>query len=428
MAWSPGRFRLPAYSGLLQVQRVRLTSTNRYVPFSINGSINLSSSRFSTLFFGTSALAVTFLLLVSEQLSVAEIQQMMQKYKKRPDSEYGESWQKERRRLEQLNHKGSGVGSKMGSMQGVDSPHTQQEAVFIPMTWFSKCKREYYSGSDPEWQQFLALSKDRKRSKAVKTSLADTVCEDLGNHAVFSRLVGKPLTVYAKWLDFEFPSAAPVEYERSGILWVDGKIIWATRRIDDRQTKRLYRILFPAALATPLQVTSSTRLATHYGSLKSLWSRLGKSEHQRSGDKMVAESLPPATGQDGAQSASTLSRPSRSQQKVFLGPTPSMQAELVRNLMPEPGPDSAIAVAMKKFKLNFSKRWRESQFEGPRGTCRLRGEIGIEGPKGRFKMFIIAVYHPKEDVFVHISGVPTGIWQRFQAPAGRPKPGNPSKT
>lgn len=356
---------------------------------------------------------------------------MTRKYKKRPDSEYGEFWQKEHQRLEQLNHQAKNTGSTMDPGDGADSPNTQQRAVFVPMTWLSKCKLQYYTGSDLEWQQFVALSKDTKQVKAVKTRLAQSICKDLGNNALVTRTIGTPMTVYAMWLDFDFPSAAPVEYERSGILWTDNQITWATRRFEERQAKRLYRVLFPTALLSSLQGLSSALLSSHYGSLRSLLSRSEKPEHQKSTAQPVAESPLPTVGQDGSKSASTLSiqrRSNASQQNLSLAATPRIQAELVRSIMPEPEPNSTISAAAREFKLNYLKNWRKSQFDIPRGACLLRGEVGIKGPKGRCKMSVIAVYLPKENAFVHIVGKFTGIWPQHQGPVGKPKPEKPSKT
>ncbi len=350
---------------------------------------------------------------------------MVREDKKSHDREYGEFWHKERKRLEELNRQSKETRMVMDSTEGADRP---QGAVFVPMTWLRKREKEYYSGDDPEWQEFIKLSKDLKQVRAVKSSLAETVCSDLSNHATVTRFIGQPLTVYATWLDFDFPSTAPVEYERSGILWADDKFTWVSRRVEERRAKRLYGILFPAALLSSLRALSSSLLTSHLGTLRSLWSQADKPDQQEPRAKPVEGSSPPTPDPDRSKRASMLStqtRTSTSQQNFSLAATPHLQAELLRNIIPEAESNSAISAAARVFKLNFSKSWRKTMFDIPRGACLLRGEIGVKGPKGRCKMSVMAVYLPKENAFVHVLGSSTGIWLKSQGPLGKPKSEKP---
>jgi hypothetical protein len=349
---------------------------------------------------------------------------MTRNRRQRQESGYGKVWQEEHRRLEQLQHQTKHASSTINSDQDANGSHIQQDAIFIPMTWPSKREEEFYSGSDPEWQQFVALSNDLGQTKAVKTRLAEAVCDSLANNAPISRIIGKPMTVYATWLDFIFPYAAPVEYERSGILWTKNEIVWATRRVEDRQAKRLYRVLLPTTLLSSLQGPGSRLLSSYYGSLRSLLSRSENPEHQKPAAEPVAESSLPAMGRNASKGAPTLSikkKPSTSQRNLSLAATPRIQAEVVRIIMPEPEPNSPISAAVKQFKVNYLKKWRQSQFDVPRGACMVTGEVGVKGPNGRCKMTVTAVYLPKEDVFVHIVGNNSLLWLKNQSPIGRSK-------
>jgi hypothetical protein len=292
------------------------------------------------------------------------------------------------------------------------------------MTWLRKRNAEFYSGSDPEWQEFMALSNIAKQ-KAVKAQLSDMVCKSISKDPTLTLVTGKPLKVFGYWLDFHFPQRAPPEYERSGILWVDNRIIWTTRRFDDREARRLSRVLVPTALSTSLQTLSWKLLTSHYESFKKTWSGLGRSQSQPSADKPVEEPLSPAMRQAEAKGTQALSveKPSRTtQQSPSSAATPKIQTEVIHTIMPEPEPNSAISAATKEFKSKFLKSWRSSQSYHPRGACFLKGEIGVIGPKGRCKMSVTAVYLPKEDVFVQIVGTSTGIWPNKQTPLGKPKP------
>lgn len=44
----------------------------------------------------------------------------------------------------------------------------EEDALFIPMTIPKKMPREYYRGSDPEWQEFKKLSQDAKRLRDIQ--------------------------------------------------------------------------------------------------------------------------------------------------------------------------------------------------------------------------------------------------------------------
>ena len=44
-----------------------------------------------------------------------------------------------------------------------------EDAWFIPLGWARQCPPVLYKGSDPEWQSFVAFSKDRQRSLSIRS-------------------------------------------------------------------------------------------------------------------------------------------------------------------------------------------------------------------------------------------------------------------
>lgn len=350
---------------------------------------------------------------------------MLRKHGKQPDKQYGEFWHKEHERLQQLNRQAGSAETAVDSADASSSPRAQEQALFIPMTWLTKREREYYKASDPEWQAFVAL--DKRKQNAAKTKLSELVCKSLSHDVKATRITGTPLKVHAYWLEFQFPPLAPIEYERSGILWTRDRIMWTTRKFDERQTKRFNRVLFPTALFSSLQVLSSKILTSQYESLKGIWSRLGEVEQQTSAQKPVLEPLSPAKHSDGSNGESTLGTQTQSTvspKGQSLAAITIFQTELKRNTMPGLESQSAILAASKA----FLQSWRASHFYFPRGACVLKGEIGIMGPKGRCKMSVTAVYLPKEDTFIHVLGTSVHIQTHKQAPVGKSKPETPSKT
>lgn len=43
----------------------------------------------------------------------------------------------------------------------------EEDAIFIPLTFATKLPREYYKGSDPEWQEFRKLAPDKERVQRI---------------------------------------------------------------------------------------------------------------------------------------------------------------------------------------------------------------------------------------------------------------------
>ena len=265
--------------------------------------------------------------------------------------------------------------------------------------------------------------------KRVKSQLADMVCKHTNNSPAIARILGKPLTLSITWLSFKFPQSAPAEYERCGILLANNQVKWVARRYDDRQAQRLFRVIFPNVLFSSLQGLSLTLLTSHYGTLKRLWSRTERSEHQISTEMSVVSSLPTTTQNEGKSSplASTQERSVEPQQNIPLVATPIFYAKAVRNIMHGSEPDSAVVAAAKSFKLNFVKKWNNSLSFGIRGACVVKGEIAMNGPHGRCKVSVEALYLPKENIFARIAFNNFDYWTETQAPLGKPKSGRSSK-
>jgi hypothetical protein len=105
--------------------------------------------------------------------------------------------------------------------------------MFIPLTWSRLREGELYTASDPEWQTFVQLSKDRKKLQelrgkhvylqntrtllTVPDELAVLVLESASSR--MSQILGGPLSLTGFWLVHQFPSRAPPEYLRSGFVY-----------------------------------------------------------------------------------------------------------------------------------------------------------------------------------------------------------------
>ncbi|KAJ5147714.1 hypothetical protein N7526_001066 [Penicillium atrosanguineum] len=155
--------------------------------------------------------------------------------------------------------------------------------MFIPLTWSRLREGELYAASDPEWQAFVQLSKDRKKlqnlrgmsknfetivlSLTVPDELASLVLESASSR--MSQLLGGPLSLTGFWLVHQFPSRAPPEYLRSGYVHsgqmifsvlieqrleiTDEGVSWVTKPLDPDMGDRLQTFMKPVHVALAIK-------------------------------------------------------------------------------------------------------------------------------------------------------------------------------
>lgn len=54
------------------------------------------------------------------------------------------------------------------SANNAEKESDDEDALFIPLAWSRLEKGELYATSDPEWQEFVKLSKDREKLQALR--------------------------------------------------------------------------------------------------------------------------------------------------------------------------------------------------------------------------------------------------------------------
>lgn len=63
-----------------------------------------------------------------------------------------------------------------GGIDELVEDELEEDRVFIPLTWSWLEEGELYTASDPEWQEFVTISKDRKKLQKLRGALE---CRDL---------------------------------------------------------------------------------------------------------------------------------------------------------------------------------------------------------------------------------------------------------
>jgi hypothetical protein len=110
----------------------------------------------------------------------------------------------------------------------------EEDGLFIPLTWSWLQEGELYTASDPEWQEFVTISKDRKKLQKLRgmfetgiiggPGFIDGSLDELAAIVLksasesMSQILGSPLSLTGFWLVHQFPPRAPPEYLRSGYV------------------------------------------------------------------------------------------------------------------------------------------------------------------------------------------------------------------
>lgn len=93
---------------------------------------------------------------------------------------------------------------------------TPEGAWFIPLGRVQQREQTFYGASDPEWQEFVKLTKDKMRMERVRNELIDMVHTASMNDARVTRTLGKKLTLSGKWIYLDVPLGPPKTYEQLG--------------------------------------------------------------------------------------------------------------------------------------------------------------------------------------------------------------------
>lgn len=314
-----------------------------------------------------------------------------------------------------------------------------EDSLFIPLTWGKKMPRTFYRGSDPEWQDFIKIAKDKPRHKKIQNELVNVVFDGCVKHPAINKLLGKDVKIGKYWLDISFPDGPPQEYERSGIEIGDGFIAWSQQRISPQEQFRLTRALWPKAAFDSLWAMGKTLGGIHYRRIKQALGWEGKDpfspeeryrhamelmEKQQQGthNKQIGKAgLDPDSNTEvvSASAASSDSRPSHPLDdaaqwlpRPFRLPLPDKSVT---------GQDSTdFPIAMSVFRSTLSKQWNPKKMEPPKGTFIVQGMVEIRGARGRMLVDVQSYYDPKVAQFIAVNAGVRNFKRWNQAPRGGP--------
>ncbi|OAA81269.1 hypothetical protein LEL_00814 [Akanthomyces lecanii RCEF 1005] len=260
--------------------------------------------------------------------------------------------------------------------------------LFLPMPFGTiEVNQPPYRSSDPEWQEFVAFSKNKQAREDIKFKLADIICKAIENSDQYVRILGgKEIRVSQFWLDTIFPVRPPPKHYVAGISIEDDGIYWAHRPIDTLAAKHLSLAIYPMAVAKAAWAFVSV-LGKSLASDTAVF--LGIAEPARRPPTWESVVMNRVQGQDTV-GAST----NRALQDLKKTAQPAVS---LGNVMP-PSLEHASSAAM----VTLAKSWKPAQ-QGPGPGCiKVDGLIQVSGKKAYMAVYVIAWFDPKQRKFVDI--------------------------
>ncbi|KAI4207251.1 MAG: hypothetical protein LQ348_000636 [Seirophora lacunosa] len=303
----------------------------------------------------------------------------------------------------------------------------KDRTFFIPLGFAYELPAKYYKFSDPEWQSFIQLSKNRELCDFLKNQLTGLVGE-IGSKPIFQRALGEKNRPRKFWIDIDYPQGPPPEYERKGLEVGEEHISWTTRPVHPLHYAKLQRALWPAPMASSLWASQKTLLSLQISKIRSALGLISDSEAletkknnpsegqlQEVAQERGAQKEEHASESDGEMPPGSSSFHKGSVESL----TKNGSSDRSRSLpIPDFGGDTLSA--MNAFKSTFSQTSSPANTPPERGTVLFSGLVELVGPKGIAVLDVHAVYHPAKQEWRHIALEPRRFQPRGQRPLGGP--------
>ena len=320
-----------------------------------------------------------------------------------------------------------------------DDFYADKDSLFVPMTWATKMPREFYKGSDPEWQEFIKVAKDPDRQARLMAELAAFLQKGAQSHPLIMRQLGGEVTVGKYWLDTQFPEAPPQDYTRAGLEFGDGFIAWSMQRINQEDHLRHLRALWPEAVFDSLWTTVKALAGVNYRRAQQalgLASRdplapeerwktaldiVNRHRDRQQGKGVGNAQLEPGGPANPSDMARSEAKPSDPVSGSRLGSSDAKTPMWPLPSIPLPSRDSFdtpdLPMAMHIFQSTLNKRWNP-QAEPPRGAFIISGLVEMRGKRGRMLFEVSSCYQPKQDKFITVNAGVKSFKRWNQHPKG----------
>ena len=352
-----------------------------------------------------------------------------------------------------------GEGSPAVGGEGEEDEWSEEDSWFIPLTWAKQLPREYYKGSDPEWEEFRKIAKDQGKLKRVygkdkvphesrlvvdkiADELVSVVVAGVTQHPALARAMGKDPQVGKVWLDVTFPDGPPQEYSRKGIEIADEYIAISEQRLTQEEYHRTMRLIWPTGMVNSLYAYIQTMWTFQSQKFRAALgidtkAQPGSPEYrvnhmlqilqaQQSGNQartLGKTQTDPGSVGSSAQAGSGME--STTADQAARSPTADASSTddnrwYMPSMKKSGGQEAEHTIAAAMFAHTLQKSWTHTTREPPRGTCVVTGLVQMKGQRGIVTLDIQAFYDPKAGKFTAINVSPKLLKKRNQAPRGGP--------
>ncbi|KAI1652773.1 hypothetical protein F4813DRAFT_394321 [Daldinia decipiens] len=310
----------------------------------------------------------------------------------------------------------------------------EYDPIFIPLPFTMRMvPSEPYKSTDPEWQAFVRVSKNREKVRGIQSGLADLVCKTASTHPMLLRRCGGNMKLGRYWLDIQYPSRPPPTFVRKGISIGDDGTYIAEETVDTVTAIQVRRALWPSTLTVSLWSFSGALLrqnASNFGKLFGYAPTYPDTSFQQAVEKLkksteepnskTPKSLSPANTRAAGSSStdptspvekrSAETTPDPRSSTTSSGSGVSSPVPIIPNA--EPGkPKSAKDIYGIKttqehtsgpwlaFKQTFLQTWRPIGGFPPRGAIYVAGLVEITTPRAFITIDVTAWWDPKTEAF-----------------------------
>ncbi|KAJ5566982.1 hypothetical protein N7535_006288 [Penicillium sp. DV-2018c] len=271
-------------------------------------------------------------------------------------------------------------------------------ALFIPLAWSRLQEGELYTTSDPEWQEFVKLSKDQKKLQQLRDELAAIVLKIASPR--ISHLIGASPSIFGFWLVHQFPNRAPPGYVLSGVEITSDGASWVTKPMDPEIGDRLQIFMKPVHVALAIRdaylllfLRQLDRFRNPAGEPRDAFDAVNM-QSSMSGNKREGWILQ----QDQSQLQKPLSDGLKENMPVHRENSnyhPSPLISLLQRLpLPDLGPGSELHLASEYFKLRLGLERARTPRSAPRGVFFMAGPVGLKGANGFCRFEVRGEYDP----------------------------------
>ncbi|KAL8885495.1 MAG: hypothetical protein Q9215_006666 [Flavoplaca cf. flavocitrina] len=316
-------------------------------------------------------------------------------------------------------------GSEKDGAEGTD------DTLFIPLGFAYQLPQTFYKGSDPEWQSFIQLSRNKKSLTAyvLLDELTGLVGQFVGTMPHMERALGKGNIPKRHWLDIDFPDGPPPEYERKGLEIAEDHISWTTRSVHPLHYMKLQKALWPTSLASSMWASYKTMASLQYAKLRTYLKLSSGTESSSSTDSSelslpdVGQKMKPPkqepTGISESQAAGS-STAGAIDGQLPTSDNPSDSGKPFQLRFPPPGVGEDLSSAATAFKKTFSRTWQPASIPPERGTVLFSGMVELVGPKGVAVLDVRGVYHPADSRWTAVAVAVRRLQSKKQSPKGGP--------